>query len=253
MQTSNEKGVIQRVIDIVYKNFYDKESLFENCEIKISFLEVYNDSINDLLDKQSESPKFNFRNRKRNSRRGSATSLDLHSEEKKDEDLKSKEEPLKKSRTKAKTMYGIGDLQDLKNKNQGKLVHDKRQSQAEDQRSNYRFQQPRDSLKNSIQHFTAERASEAGLKEEQKKYQVKENAIKGVYVKNSVELDCPTADSAYQCLLNGLMRKKVSQTVRNTASSRSHTIFQIKMYYKKQDNQSHLLPQYQDKYAQDQE
>ena len=44
------------MIDAVYKNFYDKESLFENCEIKISFLEVYNDSINDLLDKQPESP-----------------------------------------------------------------------------------------------------------------------------------------------------------------------------------------------------
>ena len=82
----------------------------------------------------------------------------------------------------------------------------------------------------------------------EKKYQVKENAIKGVYVKNSVEVSCPTLDSAYSCLLSGLMRKRVSQTVRNTASSRSHTIFQIKMYMKKDDlGNAFLLPQYQEK------
>ena len=66
-------------------------------------------------------------------------------------------------------MYGAQDLQELKNKNSSKLVQekmlDKRQSHAEDQRSNYKFQQPRESLKNSFQHFTAERASEAGMKE----------------------------------------------------------------------------------------
>ena len=45
---------------------------------------------------------------------------------------------------------------------------------------------------------------------EQIKYTVKENAIKGVYVKNSVEVVCPTVESAYACLLKGLMRKRVS-------------------------------------------
>ena len=72
-------------------------------------------------------------------------------------------------RTKAKTMYGVSELQELKNKNTSKLfqekMQEKRQSHAEDQRSNYKFQQPRDSLKNNFQHFTAERASEAGMKE----------------------------------------------------------------------------------------
>lgn len=41
------------------------------------------------------------------------------------------------------------------------------------------------------------------------------------------------------------MRKRMSQTARNTSSSRSHTIFQIKMYMKPQDSNSLLLPQYQ--------
>ena len=49
-----------------------------------------------------------------------------------------------KSRGKAKTMYGAQDLQELKYKNSSKLVQekmqDKRQSHAEDQRSNYKFQ-----------------------------------------------------------------------------------------------------------------
>lgn len=122
MKSSLDKGVIQRVLDTVYQNFYSRESLHENCEIKISFLEVYNDSINDLLDKRSDSPEFNNKGRRRNSRRGSATSFDLHSDDKKDEEFKSKEEPLRKSRTKAKTMYGIGELQELKNRNSSKLV-----------------------------------------------------------------------------------------------------------------------------------
>jgi kinesin family protein 23 len=65
-----------------------------------------------------------------------------------------------------------------------------------------------------------------------KQYTVKENAVKGVYVSNLNEVDCPTLESAYLCLLKGLMRKRVSQTIRNTSSSRSHTIFQIKLYLK---------------------
>ena len=36
----------------------------------------------------------------------------------------------------------------------------------------------------------------------------------------------------------------MSQTARNTLSSRSHTIFQIKMYMKPQQENSFLLPQY---------
>ena len=39
MKSSLDKGVIQRVLDTVYQTFYSRESLHENCEIKISFLE----------------------------------------------------------------------------------------------------------------------------------------------------------------------------------------------------------------------
>ena len=67
---------------------------------------------------------------------------------------------------------------------------------------------------------------------EKKQYKVLENAIKGVYVQNLAEIVCETPEQAYHCLLDGLMRKRMSQTVRNTSSSRSHTIFQIKMYMK---------------------
>lgn len=63
-------------------------------------------------------------------------------------------------------------------------------------------------------------------------YKVKENNVKGVYVDNLSEVVCLTVEQAYHCLLNGLMRKRMSQTARNTSSSRSHTIFQIKMYMK---------------------
>ena len=61
-------------------------------------------------------------------------------------------------------------------------------------------------------NYTAQRGSESFMKEGErnKKYEVKENAIKGVYVKNSVEVTCEDPESAYMCLLQGLMRKKVS-------------------------------------------
>ena len=63
------------------------------------------------------------------------------------------------------------------------------------------------------------------LRCEKKRYDVKENAVKGVYVQNLAEIVCYTVEQAYHCLLDGLMRKRMSQTARNTSSSRSHTIF----------------------------
>jgi hypothetical protein len=33
------------------------------------------------------------------------------------------------------------------------------------------------------------------------KYEVKENVIKGVYVSNLNEIDCPNPEAAYMCLL----------------------------------------------------
>ena len=68
--------------------------------------------------------------------------------------------------------------------------------------------------------------------------------MKGVYVSNLNEVECPTLESAYLCLLKGLMRKRVSQTIRNTSSSRSHTIFQIKLYLRPIQHQELLHPKY---------
>ena len=57
-------------------------------------------------------------------RRTSATSLDVHeAPDVGSETFKSKEEPmLKKGRTKAKTLYGIGELEEYKSKNSGKFI-----------------------------------------------------------------------------------------------------------------------------------
>ena len=82
------------------------------------------------------------------------------------------------------------------------------------------------------------------MRGEKKQYTVKENAIKGVYVQNLSEIICESAEQAYQCFLYGLMHKRMSQTCRNTSSSRSHTIFQIKMYMKAESSNTLLLPQY---------
>ena len=57
-------------------------------------------------------------------RRTSATSLDVHdAPDVGSETFKSKEEPMiKKGRTKAKTLYGIGELEEYKSKNSGKFM-----------------------------------------------------------------------------------------------------------------------------------
>ena len=68
-----------------------------------------------------------------------------------------------------------------------------------------------------------------------KNHKVHEHPTKGVYVEGLTEINCDSSTDAYNCLLNGLQNKRVSQTSRNVHSSRSHTIFQIKMYLKQED------------------
>ena len=58
MNSGQEKGVIQRVLDYIYENFRKREDLYENAELKITFLEIYNDSVTDLLDKKLDSPEL---------------------------------------------------------------------------------------------------------------------------------------------------------------------------------------------------
>ena len=54
MEERNDKGVIQRVIDQVYSKFFLNKDLIKNCQLKISFLEIYNEKITDLLDGYEE-------------------------------------------------------------------------------------------------------------------------------------------------------------------------------------------------------
>ena len=55
MNSGDEKGVIQRVLDYIYEHFNAREDLYEHAELKITFLEIYNDSVTDLLDKKLDS------------------------------------------------------------------------------------------------------------------------------------------------------------------------------------------------------
>ena len=50
MIESRDKGIIQRVLDQIYGNFAKRQDLEKNCEIKISFLEIYKEHVTDLLE-----------------------------------------------------------------------------------------------------------------------------------------------------------------------------------------------------------
>ena len=50
MEEQNDKGIIQRIIDQVYAKFHLNSELVKNCQIKISFLEIYNERVTDLLE-----------------------------------------------------------------------------------------------------------------------------------------------------------------------------------------------------------
>jgi Kinesin motor domain len=63
----------------------------------------------------------------------------------------------------------------------------------------------------------------------QASHHVKENHVKGVYVEGLSEHVAHTVDEAMVMFLYGLQRRKMFATVKNQESSRSHTIFQIKL------------------------
>jgi len=58
---------------------------------------------------------------------------------------------------------------------------------------------------------------------------VKENQLRGVYIEGLSEHRAATVEEAYVYLLYGLHRRKMFATVKNQESSRSHTIFQVKI------------------------
>ena len=50
MVEGRDKGIIQRVLDQIYEKFALRTDLKGNCEIKISFLEIYKENVTDLLE-----------------------------------------------------------------------------------------------------------------------------------------------------------------------------------------------------------
>jgi hypothetical protein len=55
MQETSEKGIIQRVLDQIYHGFAMTQ-LDQTCQLRVSFLEIYNDTVTDLLEEDPESP-----------------------------------------------------------------------------------------------------------------------------------------------------------------------------------------------------
>lgn len=54
MHESRDKGIIQRVVDHIFAKFSSRQDLEANCEIRISFLEIYKENITDLLEGHTE-------------------------------------------------------------------------------------------------------------------------------------------------------------------------------------------------------
>lgn len=50
MSQNRDKGIIQRVLDQIYTEFEKREDLQKNCEIRISFLEIYKEQVTDILE-----------------------------------------------------------------------------------------------------------------------------------------------------------------------------------------------------------
>jgi hypothetical protein len=58
---------------------------------------------------------------------------------------------------------------------------------------------------------------------------VKENYLQGVYIENLSEHKVSSIEEAYMLYIYGLQKKKIFATVKNRESSRSHTVFQLRM------------------------
>lgn len=58
---------------------------------------------------------------------------------------------------------------------------------------------------------------------------IREDANKRVYVLNVVELEVKSADEAFDAFLKGVSRRKIGKTQMNAESSRSHSVFTIRL------------------------
>ena len=109
MGESRDKGIIQRVIDHIYERFGAREDLVENCEIKVSFLEIYKEQVTDLLEGHVQ-PKGRPR---KASLRNHSSSFAIHRVQDGGKDAENADDaPYADSgqpsqRTKARTFYGV--------------------------------------------------------------------------------------------------------------------------------------------------
>jgi kinesin family protein 20/centromeric protein E len=139
-KNQEEKGLIPRILDYIHNNH---QPVIKKLKIKISYLEIYNDHIIDLLEEQ-QPPVL---------------------------------DPVI-------------------------------------------LQTPRNPRNRSLSTSQVNRAHS-----QTKFRQVKENQMKGVYIQGLREEDSHSIVDSYNILLRGLQKKKVFSTVKNSQSSRSHTIF----------------------------
>merc|ERR1719287_220889 len=68
--------------------------------------------------------------------------------------------------------------------------------------------------------------------------QVKEHPVLGIYVKDLQEIVVPDADKLEKLMVSGQKNRAVSSTMMNASSSRSHSIFTIKIHQKGEEDAS---------------
>ena len=181
-----------------------------NCEIKISFLEIYKENVTDLLEgyvstngatKQNSKPSSPVGARRDGHNRDRSSSFIIHP------NLASQDgsSVAASQRTKSKTFYVEQDkLEESINKKRSKFH--KEGGGGISPPKNLQDASNTGRKSSAVQKFNL---SFRGI-ENKLQYKVKENAVKGVYVDNLSEVVCLSAEQAYNCLLNGLMRKRMS-------------------------------------------
>lgn len=112
---AKDKGIIQRVLDNIFLKFAERADLAQNCEIKISFLEIYKETVTDLLGGHSE------RRVKLRHNRNHSSSMGFDGG-KMDDDQNSQLSANK--RMKAKTFYNDQELEDIVKQKRNNLEMD---------------------------------------------------------------------------------------------------------------------------------
>ena len=121
MLESHNKGIIQRVIDKIYEKFSARQDLESNCQIKIAFIEIYKDSVTDLLEDHQQQYPQHKKAKNNLSRRHSASFVFANN------NIGSAAADST-NRTKAKTFYGERELEDIVIKKRSKMEFESNRS-----------------------------------------------------------------------------------------------------------------------------